>query len=105
EAGIGRLRDKSIHLTGFLESLLDPLAPAVRIVTPRADAARGCQLSLRIAGGPARGKQVFDALDARGVTCDWRAPDLIRIAPTPLYNRFEDVFLFSERLAQVLKET
>ena len=100
-AGIERLRQKSLALTGFLEELLRPLEPGVEILTPRSRCARGCQLSLRIAGGAAEGKRVFGQLREAGVVCDWREPDIIRVAPVPLYNRFEDVALFAERLTRV----
>jgi kynureninase len=101
QAGMDALRAKSVALTGFLEELLRPLAPAVEILTPRDPARRGCQLSLRLTAGEHRGKQVFDALTAHGVVCDWRSPDIIRVAPVPLYNRFEDAW----RLADTLRET
>jgi kynureninase len=101
EAGMERLREKSVALTGFLEELLRPLQPAVHILTPHDPARRGCQLSLRLAGGGHRGKQVFDALAAHGVVCDWRSPDIIRVAPVPLYNRFEDAW----RCARALRDT
>ena len=103
EAGLPALRAKSLALSGFLAGCLEPLAPAVRIVTPAAPAQRGCQLSLRIAGGPGRGRQVFEALMARGVVVDWRAPDIIRVAPVPLYNRFEDAWRFAAALGEVLR--
>jgi kynureninase len=105
EAGLPRLRAKSVALTDFLDGLIRPLAPALHILTPADSARRGCQLSLRIGGSPGRGRQVFAALSARGMVCDWRAPDIIRVAPVPLYNRFEDVWRFSQALAQVLQET
>jgi len=101
QARIERLREKSVALTSFLEFLLRPLEPSVELITPRAPAARGCQLSIRI---PSRGRRVLDRLSELGVICDWREPDVIRVAPVPLYNRFEDVFTFGERLAQVLQE-
>jgi kynureninase len=101
-AGMERLRAKSIALTGFLEELLRPLEPRVQIITPREPAARGCQLSIRIAGGAPAGRQVFERLRASQVVCDWRTPDIIRVAPVPLYNRFEDVAQFADRLARVL---
>jgi kynureninase len=104
QARIERLRDKSVALTSFLELLLRPLEPSVELITPRTPASRGCQLSLRIPGARSRGKRVLDRLTELGVICDWREPDLIRVAPVPLYNRFEDVFTFGERLAQVLRE-
>ena len=102
EAGIERLRAKSVELTGYLEFLLDRLSPAVKVISPRAPAARGCQLSFRVAG-PGRGARVFEWLTTHGVAVDWREPDVIRAAPIPLYNNFEDVFVFSERLAQALR--
>jgi kynureninase len=85
--------------------LLRPLEPSVELITPRAAASRGCQLSIRILGAASRGKRVLDRLSELGVICDWREPDVIRVAPVPLYNRFEDVFTFGERLARVLRET
>ena len=98
EARLARLRTKSLALTGFLEFLLERLAPDVRIITPREPRERGCQLSLRVAGG----RRVLERLGAAGVVCDWREPDTLRVAPVPLYNRFEDVWRFSEQLTQVL---
>ena len=102
EAGIERLRHKSIELTGYLEFLLDRLGPAVQLITPRAPERRGCQLSFRIAGA-GRGAKVFQWLTANGVACDWREPDVLRASPVPLYNSFEDVFRFSEKLKQALE--
>ena len=55
-------------------------------------------------GGPRRGRRIFDALGDHGIVCDWREPDIIRIAPAPLYNRFIDIFDFVEELAAALKE-
>ena len=104
EARLERLREKSVALTGFLELLLRPLERQVEIITPREPARRGCQLSIRILGARTRGRQVLGRLTELGVICDWREPDVIRVAPIPLYNRFEEVFAFGERLAQVLRE-
>jgi kynureninase len=98
EARLARLRAKSLALTGFLEFLLERVTPAVRIITSREPNERGCQLSLRVAGG----RRVLERLGAAGVVCDWREPDTLRVAPVPLYNRFEDVWRFSEELTQVL---
>lgn len=102
QARIERLREKSLALTSFLEQLIQPLRSSVELITPRAPQSRGCQLSLRILGERSRGKRVLDRLTEQGVICDWREPDVIRVAPIPLYNRFEDVFIFSERLAEIL---
>ncbi len=104
EARIERLREKSVALTAYLEFLLARMGPAVRVISPGAPTARGCQLSFRITGR-ARGSKVFERLVALGVACDWRAPDSVRVAPVPLYNGFEDVFRFSERLAQAVRES
>jgi kynureninase len=106
EAGIERLRAKSVALTGFLERLLEPLD--VSVVTPPDPNARGCHLSIRIPGGQghppgARGRKTLESLQAHGVLCDFRPPDLIRVAPAPLYNGFEDVFRFAERLRGALE--
>jgi kynureninase len=103
EAGVEPLRAKSVDLTGYLEFLLAGLGSAVSLISPRVPAARGAQLSFRIAG-EGRGAQVFAWLGEHGVVCDWREPDVIRAAPVPLYNSFEDVFRFAERLAQALQE-
>lgn len=94
-AGMRELRAKSEHLTGYLEALIQQrLGHVLQIVTPREPARRGCQLSLRVHGGRERGRALFEHLMARGIVGDWREPDVIRISPTPLYNRFEDVRLF-----------
>ena len=102
EAGIGALRAKSVALTDYLAALLEPLAPHIEVITPHASAERGCQLSIRIRAGAARGRRVFEALGARGAGVDWRSPDIIRVAPVPLYNRFEDAWLFARALREVL---
>ena len=100
-AGIKELRRKSVLLTGFLEQCLGQMnvpEESVKIITPRSPDSRGCQLSLVVAGG----KSVFDALTAAGVVADWREPDVIRVAPVPLYNTFEEVHRFCEILEQAL---
>jgi kynureninase len=105
EAGLTRLRAKSTALTGFLERLVERNSADVQIVTPRTPASRGAQLSLRIRGGSDRGRRVFDWLAEHGAVGDWRAPDILRVAPVPLYNSFRDVFCFAERLNEALRET
>lgn len=104
QAGLARLRQKSLALTGYLEYLLERLAPDVRLITPRSADARGCQLSIRITGPGGRGQRVFDTLTAQGVISDWREPDIIRLAPIPLYNSFVDVFRAAEALARALRQ-
>lgn len=104
-AGIDEIRAKSLRLTAYAERLLIERCGAdITIITPSAPEERGCQLSVRIAGGPRRGRRIFDALGDKGIVCDWREPDIIRVAPVPLYNRFIDVFRLVEELAHALKE-
>ncbi len=101
EAGFDNLRKKSIKLTGYLEYLLDEISdPNLQIITPRNPEERGCQLSIQLKNAD---KGIFDKLTTSGVISDWREPDVIRIAPTPLYNNFEDVYLFVEKLKSLLK--
>lgn len=104
EAGMPALREKSLRLTGYLEFLLDERLPdPVEILTPRNPAERGCQLSLRLRDSTQRARETFRQLEAHGVTADWREPDVIRVAPVPLYNRFTEVFRFVEILEKVLR--
>jgi len=103
QAGMSALRAKSVALTDFTEQLIRPLAPRVNVLTPAASAQRGCQLSLRLAAGAADGRRVFNALTGRGVICDWRSPDIIRVAPVPLYNTFEDASRFAQVLTEILQ--
>src|SRR5688572_9269058 len=104
-AGIGELRAKSVRLTTYAERLIrERCGNEIRIITPEAIDERGCQLSLRVNGGPRRGRRIFDALADHGIVCDWREPDIIRIAPVPLYNRFIDIFEMVEEMATALKE-
>ena len=104
-ADIGELRAKSLRLTAYAEAQIRERAGnQVHIITPAAPAERGCQLSLRIEGGSRRGRRIFDALSDHGIICDWREPDIVRIAPTPLYNRFIDVFELVEELSRALRE-
>jgi kynureninase len=99
-AGMARLRAKSLQLTGFLEALIRArLSGTLQIVTPADPQRRGCQLSLRVAGGRERGRALFEFLGKRGVVGDWREPDVIRISPAPLYNSFDDVRAFADAVA------
>jgi kynureninase len=95
--GIDALRRKSIELTAYFERLIDALAPDAEILTPRDAAARGAQLSVRVPDAPRR----LSALEAAGVVGDFREPDIIRLAPVPLYNTFHDAW----RAARVLADT
>lgn len=96
-AGMTALRTKSEKLTGFLESCLQVIPQELcRVITPRAPASRGCQLSLKVKGS---GKELQRLLAEGGAVCDFREPDIVRLAPTPLYNSFEDC----HRIAEILK--
>ena len=100
EAGIDNLRRKSEQLTGYLSDLLKELGPdRVAVITPEALEQRGCQLSLVVKNNA---RAVFDKLAAQGVICDWREPDVIRIAPVPLYNTFEEAWRFAAILDEAL---
>jgi len=100
--GMEPLREKSVRLTGYLERLLRERAgDRIEILTPPDPGRRGCQLSLRVKAS-GLGRNVFEKLDAAGVTCDWREPDVIRVAPVPLYNRYEEVWRFVEILRESL---
>jgi kynureninase len=91
-AGIGRLREQSIALTRALEAEIDALpAGEASLVTPRDARARGAQLSIRVRGDAERSRRIFDALAVRGIVCDWREPDVLRIAPVPLYNTADEI--------------
>lgn len=99
-AGMAELRRKSLRLTGYLERLIRThLSQTLQIVTPTAPAQRGCQLSLRVVGGRERGRALFEHLESIGIIGDWREPDVIRISPTPMYNRHTDVLDFVRAVA------
>lgn len=94
--GMPALRNKSQQLTGYLEDLIRArLTDTLEIVTPAEPGRRGAQLSLRVSGGHARGRALFEHLAAQGVLGDWREPDVIRISPIPLYNTHADVLRFA----------
>ena len=97
--GMEVLRAKSLQLTGYLETLVRArLEHVLQIITPAEPERRGCQLSLRVNGGRAQGRALFEHLQSVGVLGDWREPDVIRIAPTPLYNRYGDVLRFVDEV-------
>lgn len=103
QAGIKNLVKKSIQLTNYLEYLLkqaDSTGNKFVILTPDKQVDRGCQLSIYM---KQNGRKVFNALTKAGVIADWREPNVIRVAPVPLYNTFEDVFRFAEIFRKALK--
>lgn len=92
EAGMDALRAKSLLLTAFLQFVLDEAntnGSRFRIITPRDSAQRGCQISVLT---DSTGRELYQRLAAQGVVADWREPNVIRLAPVPLYNSFEDVW-------------
>ncbi|MBK7873069.1 MAG: kynureninase [Saprospiraceae bacterium] len=98
QATMPALRKKSEQLTGYLEFLLEKLNQnehRFHIITPKNPAERGCQLSVLT---DEHGKQLFDYLSTNGVICDWREPNVIRFAPVPLYNCFQDVWELTQLL-------
>jgi kynureninase len=95
DVGMPALRAKSIELTGYLARLLDDLG--IEVITPTEPAARGAQLSLRFDDAEA----VLAGLAARGVVADFRAPDIIRVAPMPLYNTYHEAWRFAHLLREV----
>ncbi len=94
EVGMPALRARSVALTGYLAGLLDDLP--IEVITPTDPQARGAQLSLRFEGA----ERVLATLAAGGVVADYRAPDLVRVAPAPLYNTYREAW----RLAELLRE-
>jgi kynureninase len=106
EVGMQALREKSEKLTGYLEYTIDLLAEefpdaSISMITPRNVHQRGSQLSMNVAG---RERQLFDDMIAEGVIADFREPCIIRIAPVPLYNSFQDVFTFGKVMRKLLAQ-
>jgi len=98
--GMEALREKSLMLTAFLQNLLDRTPRGrIEIITPREPAARGCQLSLRVVRDA---RELFRSLQAEGVVGDFREPDVIRVAPVPLYNTFHEVWRFASILTRLI---
>src|SRR2546429_3834029 len=96
--GMEPLRAKSIKLTGYLEFLIEQIGSTkFTVITPPEPDARGCQLSILAHEHP---KELLKELEAAGVKCDFREPNVIRVAPTPLYNTFHEVWRFARILAQ-----
>jgi kynureninase len=101
EAGIENLRKKSEKLTSYLEDLLEnELEDEIEIITPKSIEDRGCQLSLRLKTVI---PNIMDELHRQGILADWREPDVVRIAPVPLYNNFEDCYQFVQRMKKIVR--
>lgn len=95
KAGMDSIRKKGKNLSSYMEYLINQFIPSVNIITPDA---RGCQLSLSVP----KGKEVYDYLLKNGVVCDWRNPDVIRVAPHPLFNKYVEIFDFVKILRNVI---
>jgi kynureninase len=104
EAGMSAMREKSLLLTGYLEFIVDAVrnntGVNLQILTPSNPNERGCQLSIVVPGAK---KQLVKDLAERGIIVDWREPNVIRMAPVPLYNSFKDIFTFGEVFTEFLK--
>ena len=97
EVGMDALLKKSKKLTNYLLDLLNHIdSDRINIITPKD---KGCQLSIQVKEGD---KKLFERITDKGVIADWREPDVIRVAPVPLYNNYTDVFKFYQILASCL---
>ena len=102
DIGINEIRKQSIILTKYLENLLKvELSDKISIITPSTTENRGCQLSIRLEYSI---NNIMDLLYKNGVICDWRNPDIIRLAPVPLYNSFTDCYNFVKILKKILHD-
>jgi kynureninase len=104
EAGMKNLIAKGKMLSSYLLFILDEINRSVdenviEIITPRPETERGCQVSMLMLKN---GKNIFEALKKEGVIADWREPNVIRVAPVPLYNSFEDVYKFGEIISKMI---
>jgi kynureninase len=103
-AGFTRLREKSVSLSGYLRRLIQELLPGgIEIITPEAPKLSGCQVSLRLDPAAFDVRRCHERLAAAGVIGDWREPDILRLAPVPLYNSYRDVFTAVEALKSALR--
>lgn len=106
EAGMDRIGAKRDLMTAYLEFVIDDISEknkdrvSFELITPRDKTKRGAQLSIMAKG---QGKALFDALAEEGVVADWREPNVIRVAPAPLYNSFEDCYWFGQLLEKAIQ--
>jgi kynureninase len=102
EVGIEKLVTKSKNLTGYFEFLINELKiDSISIITPSNPKERGCQLSIQVKNAD---KSLHKKLTEAGVISDWREPDVIRCAPVPLYNSFQDIYHMVDRLKKILND-
>jgi kynureninase len=103
-SGIDRLRKKSERLTAYLAFLLETeLGERVEILTPSRASERGCQLSLQLELSTRSSAEIPQRLRSSGVIADWRPPNVVRLTPVPLYNRYRDVFEAVRALQRALR--
>jgi kynureninase len=103
QAGMKRLRRKSLTLTRYLEWLLErELGERARLLTPADPERRGCQLAVQLVPPPADPTSFVAQLRAAGLVADWRQPNVLRLAPVPLYNRYRDVYAAVQALRRTL---
>jgi kynureninase len=95
EVGMTALRERSVALTAYLEMAIESLVPDAEIVTPRDPTARGSQLSIRLPDAPGR----LASIEALGVAADFREPDIVRVAPVPMYVSYHDAWRAARALA------
>ncbi|MEO9076916.1 MAG: kynureninase, partial [Gelidibacter sp.] len=101
EVGMEKLILKSKHLTGYFEFLINELNNGdIKIITPTNPEERGCQLSIQVKNAD---KKLHRQLSEAGIISDWREPDVIRCAPVPLYNSFQDLYYLVDKLKDILK--
>ena len=106
KAGMGRISEKRDLLTAYLEYIILDVSErnkttcSFEIITPSEPTKRGAQLSMLVHG---KGKELFEKLSKNGVVADWREPNVIRIAPAPLYNSFEDCYWFGKFLEEAIQ--
>ena len=102
EAGMEAVGRKRDDMTAYLEFIINDIKSEkveFELITPTDKSKRGAQLSIAAKG---QGKKLFDTLTERNVIADWREPNVIRIAPVPMYNSFEDVYRFGKILEEAV---
>ncbi len=97
KVGMDKIREKSIQLTSYLQYLIECFLPSVKIITPDS---RGCQLSIIVPNG----RKIFNFLNQNDVVCDWRNPDVIRVAPHPLFNTYVEVYEFIQIMKKAIEQ-
>ena len=105
EAGMDLLHEKRKQLSAFLHFILGDINASlgeqvIRVITPDTEQERGCQVSMLMLK---KGKEIFQELFSHGISADWREPNVIRVAPVPLYNSFEDVWRFGNSISAILR--